>query len=297
MSKNLSILVNSCDLYESVWDPFFKLFAIQWPDCPYDIYLNTETKSYECDFLNVKTICTGNDVPWTVRLKKALKEIDAEYILFFLEDFFLLDKVDVSSFDKIFRAMQQDPSIGFLFFNPLGIEWHRSHHNINDFCSETKWHCVYRANACIGLWRKEFLLQVLFLDGNPWTFEYYATRLSRIAKYKCCSVHKEYENVLPYSILPELGYGITKRQWLLKNKELFDKYDIDVDFDVLGIQDSQEDMPKTAGNSMCTSPQKKKSSIKETVRKKVKFLKFRLRTGPKFRKYCRQIHQEMYGDK
>ena len=87
MSNRVSILVNSCDLYESVWDPFFKLLAIQWPDCPYDMYLNTEHKEYACDFLNVKTVCTGDDVPWSVRIKRALAEIDSEYILFFLGSF------------------------------------------------------------------------------------------------------------------------------------------------------------------------------------------------------------------
>ena len=57
--QELAILVNSCDKYEDAWDPFFKLLKIQWPDCPYRIYLNTEFKNYVCDCFDVEVINSG----------------------------------------------------------------------------------------------------------------------------------------------------------------------------------------------------------------------------------------------
>lgn len=66
---NVAVRVNSCDKYEDAWNPFFKLFSIMWPDCPYDIYLNSETKEYNCTFMNVKTICGGKNLAWSERLK------------------------------------------------------------------------------------------------------------------------------------------------------------------------------------------------------------------------------------
>ena len=30
--NDVTILVNSCDKYEDAWEPFFKLFSIQWPN-------------------------------------------------------------------------------------------------------------------------------------------------------------------------------------------------------------------------------------------------------------------------
>ena len=59
---DITILVNSCDLYEDAWYPFFKLLQIQWKDCPYDVVLHTETKVYDCDFMDVRTICTGKEM-------------------------------------------------------------------------------------------------------------------------------------------------------------------------------------------------------------------------------------------
>ena len=52
MDNSVTILVSSCDLYEDAWYPFFKLLKIQWPECEqYRIVLNTETKTYNPDFI------------------------------------------------------------------------------------------------------------------------------------------------------------------------------------------------------------------------------------------------------
>ena len=47
MDKNITILVNSCDLYEEAWHPFFKLMEINWPESKnYKIVLHTFCSVY-----------------------------------------------------------------------------------------------------------------------------------------------------------------------------------------------------------------------------------------------------------
>jgi hypothetical protein len=58
--EDLTILVNSCDAYEDLWYPFFELFRINWPNCKYDIVLNTETKSYTHPKAGLPEIVTYN---------------------------------------------------------------------------------------------------------------------------------------------------------------------------------------------------------------------------------------------
>ena len=82
--NDVTILVNSCDKYEDAWEPFFRLFHMQWPDCPYKIILNTESKTFLCDYISVETIHTCECNTWTERVKKALSKIDTEFVLFFL---------------------------------------------------------------------------------------------------------------------------------------------------------------------------------------------------------------------
>lgn len=81
--SEVTILVSSCDKYEDAWEPFFRLLNIQWPDCPYNIVLSTETKNYDCDFLNVETINSSPKLSWSSRLKNVLTQISTEYVLFF----------------------------------------------------------------------------------------------------------------------------------------------------------------------------------------------------------------------
>ena len=51
LNNDVTIIVNSCDKYECAWEPFFKLFKINWPECEsFNIILNTEEKKYECYF-------------------------------------------------------------------------------------------------------------------------------------------------------------------------------------------------------------------------------------------------------
>lgn len=298
MNKKVAILVNSCDLYEDAWDPFFSLFKIQWPDCPYDIYLNTENKNYTCDCLNVKTITTGSEGFWTARIKKALKEIDADYILFMLEDFFLLKQVDESKLDAVISGMQEDSDVGFLFFTPIGVKYDIEY-NPGTLFSDVSKYADYRVNACLGLWKKDFLLQMLYLDGSPWEFEHNATRLSWLSKYRCCVINPEYSSVFSYSILLSEGYGITQRKWLPKNKELFAEHNIHVNFSNLGflekktkLSDEIKQNKKVKNNNL----NKKLSAVSRRIRKykkrfkkTIRYLKDLLFTKPKFIDYCNDI--------
>ena len=91
--SDVTILVNSCDLYEDAWNPFFRLLQIQWPNCPKNITLNTESKIYKDSYFNVKSIYPPKEMKWGERLIYALNKIDSKFILFF-RGFFLLDKVN-----------------------------------------------------------------------------------------------------------------------------------------------------------------------------------------------------------
>ena len=55
-NQDLTIIVCSCDAYEDLWYPYFEIFKNQWPDCKYPIILNTESKTYSHDGLNIKCL-------------------------------------------------------------------------------------------------------------------------------------------------------------------------------------------------------------------------------------------------
>lgn len=240
--KDCTILVNSCDLYEDSWYPFLKLLQINWPDCPYDVVLNTETKKYDCPFMNVKTINTGTDLSWTARLRYALSQIDTEYVLFFLEDFFLQSPVKTEAFEKALEIIKADDEIGLMQFTPVEKEMPVPQNDLEG--------CFYelpirkrtlRTRVAVSLFRKDYFLKLLYKDENPWQYERESHTRSLVAGYKIYRQdYSKYAPAFHYTIDYTMGIGITARKWLEKTKPLFESFGIyDVNYENLGILDEQ----------------------------------------------------------
>ncbi|HEM3582544.1 TPA: hypothetical protein U1B90_002248, partial [Streptococcus suis] len=75
--KDTVILINSCDAYSDVWEPFFKILEKTWPEISnYRIILNTETKQYQNQYFDVKVmnVLPGKtpSIPWGERLLDVL---------------------------------------------------------------------------------------------------------------------------------------------------------------------------------------------------------------------------------
>ncbi len=54
----MTLLVNSCDAYADLWQPFFTLLKRYFVPLPAEILLNTETKDFAFDGLNYAA-CTA----------------------------------------------------------------------------------------------------------------------------------------------------------------------------------------------------------------------------------------------
>lgn len=239
MNKNeVTILVNSCDLYEDTWYPFFKLLQIQWPDCPYRIVLNTETKKYDCPFMNVETINSGNGLSWTARLRYALNQIDSEFVLFFLEDFFLLKPVRTEAFNKALNIIKQNKDVGLIHYTPTEKEMPTPKNDLeNCFYELPVRKRTLRTRVAVSLFRKDYFLKLLYGDENPWQYERESHIRSMFAGYKI--IRQDYSLYPPtftYCLDHDIGIGVTSRKWLKNNKQFFESMGIfDVNYDRLGI--------------------------------------------------------------
>lgn len=235
--SDCTILVNSCDRYEDAWEPFFRLLKIQWPECPYDIVLSTETKKYNCDFLNVKTVNSDRSLSWSSRLKNVLEQIETEYVLFFLEDFFLLEKVRTDIFDKALSLIRSDEKIGLITFckRRYGSVFPETTDYDNCFIELGK-HAQGRTNVLVGLWRREYFIKLIYGEENPWEYEKNSNTRSRFAGYKIYTQNYEASPAaFRYCMNPSDGFGITAGKWLIRNRELFESYGISgVNYDNLG---------------------------------------------------------------
>lgn len=265
--QEVTILVNSCDLYEDAWYPFFKLLSIQWPDCPYKAVLNTETKIYNCPFFDVTSIPTGKELSWTGRLKYVLNQIESEYVLFFLEDFFLLTPVRVEAFNKALEILKNNDDVGMIHFVPSELSSEVPKYDLeNCFPELPVKKRTFRTRVAVSLFRKEYFLRLLYGDENPWQYERESHFRSMFAGYK---IYRQNYSLYPptfsYILNHDAGIGITSRKWLKNSKMFFESMGIfDVNYDRLGILTDTEVSKKEKEDTI------KKIGFRQWFYKKVK---------------------------
>ena len=85
--SSVSILISSFDGFEDCWDAVCHGFNKYWPDCPYPIYLMTNTKDHPDPRIQVLKVSGGKD--WSPRMIDAVEKLQTEYVMYFQEDYWI----------------------------------------------------------------------------------------------------------------------------------------------------------------------------------------------------------------
>lgn len=116
MSK-CTIVINTCDAYNDVWELFFKAFEEYWPDCEYNIVLNTE--KIKCNLSNVTTH-TFNETStldnWGKRFKQTLQDIDSDFVIMLYDDFILEGNVNKNKIKQCIKWLEDEKIKIFVHF-------------------------------------------------------------------------------------------------------------------------------------------------------------------------------------
>lgn len=246
--EKCSVLVSSCDKYRDAWAPFFTLMGKYWKDRPYSFYLNTETIVVnEISGIPVKTIsCPYENCSWSKRLIHALKKIPSEYVIFMLEDFFVMSPVDQNEIDYCVQLMDSRPNIANINFG-YG-QYLESTMYIDEKYAIRSRNTDYYLNAVAALWRRKTLIKLLSPYESAWQFELYGSSRAKLYPYDFV-IKKDDVLVFDYHAQIEYGYGIQKGMWLQGNVALFEKEGIEVPFENLGFYD-----PEKVNKSIATRP-------------------------------------------
>ena len=166
-SGDMCVLVVSCDKYEDCWEPFSLCMEKFWPDCPYPVYLATETKDIPPHSIYEKAIHSTNP-SWTGLLREVCQQIDDKYILITLDDHWMNCKVSSAEIAHTLDLLKQTPSIGVCYLDYMPkkkVAWKDSSYYelIPGF--------PYRLSAGPAIWSKDFLLTACSEDVDAWNFE------------------------------------------------------------------------------------------------------------------------------
>ncbi|MCL2592724.1 MAG: hypothetical protein FWD82_05090 [Defluviitaleaceae bacterium] len=218
---NCTFLVNSCDKNSDIWVPFFRLLEIHWPDCPYPIVLNTESKRFSYGNFDIKTLSLyseeentsvpfGGGVQWGKRLIETLKLIDTEYVLFTLDDYFFQATPDMEKFEQCLEWMDNNVDVTVFYFN-RGAEAGVVDGVFPGFEKITA-DIQYRIKAQMSLWRKDRLISYIMPHESPWDWEINASDRSRGIDEGIYGAEKA-GTVFSYPVSIKVGGVLQKGKW------------------------------------------------------------------------------------
>jgi len=170
--KDVTVLVVSCDKYSDLWPVFFELFFRYWPDCPYQLALGSNFKTF--DDSRVKAIPIGEDVSWADSLKKMLTRVGSQYVLLLLDDFLLRKTVRTDEIRTRFKILHNRRGV-YLRLRPAPPP-----DKAVPACpfGEIGFGAPYRASLQAAIWNKETLASLLHPGESPWEMELLGSRRS-----------------------------------------------------------------------------------------------------------------------
>jgi hypothetical protein len=240
-NPKFTVLVNTCDSFEDCWYPFFTLFNKYWPKCEYPILLNTEFKDYSFKDIEMKATKVNKDttdrrLTWSECLIGAVNQADTPLILYFQEDYFLDQPVDVEFIEKMSELMLSNPKI-----TRLGLVTTDTMGKFIPFEQEPKlWQirkgARYTISMQVSLWRKEALLSYLKPEENGWMFEIFGTWRAWKRNEVFLTLNKDiFKNQT--SVTSYLHTGIIKGKWHPGIPKQFEENGIELDFSKRGFYD------------------------------------------------------------
>lgn len=246
MNAKCTLLVNSYDGGEDCWKPFFQSIAMQWSEMDLPIVLNTESKSFSFPPYQIKTFSLykrGEKVPWGERLIQTLKRIETDYILFFLEDYWLNAPVNDAVFRKTLTWLDENPDVATFVFSSKSFAPQQDNggNKFEGFVQDRQ-KCEYKIQAQIAVWRRTRLIEFIRPHESPWEWEVLGSvRASRYTD-KFYVWRQELPEPFPYhySVDGESYPGIVvEGKWIREMVEYYSTiYDLSgIDFSIRGFAD------------------------------------------------------------
>lgn len=216
MNQKISLIYCTCDRYEGLWANFFKLWKKYWPSFNSQVILNTESKHFEYEGLDIiRPNFTKTDPTWSERLLESLKKVKTPYVILTLDDFYLKSSVDVGVLEMCIEKMDEDPDIKLFTFAPQPGD--NSPCEFSDCFEKRARFATYRINAQLALWRVSYLMKIIKRYETPWEFELNGTFRSILYGGKLYSLKKNAPLVFDY----DWGFLIVRGQL---NKEVADYF-------------------------------------------------------------------------
>lgn len=171
-SGDITILFLSCDKYSDLWKSLFYCFHANWRNCPYPLYLGSNTVSYRDS--KVKTLLSGPDKDWSSSLLLILNQITTQYVFIWLDDIFPVGTVSSADFARSLDFMKKNKAKHVHIQPSLTPDSTVA----NGKFGVIEKGAPYRVSA-LGFWDVSSLKSLLIPGESPWNFEIMGSYRSR----------------------------------------------------------------------------------------------------------------------
>lgn len=165
-NKDLAVLVLSCDAYKDLWQPYTQLYDKYWKNSTLATYFCSDTLCINHPpFIDIPV---GTPVEWSQRLLSAVNQIQEEYVLLLLDDYYitkpvleekLLESVEVmKKTDAVYCRIYPcpPPSANLPGYPEYGI---------------IEKGTEYRASTQATIWKTSVLRDFIIPTESVWDFE------------------------------------------------------------------------------------------------------------------------------
>lgn len=163
--SNTAILVVSCDAYQDLWNPFFNCFFKYWPDCPYPLYLGTNSVKYPDN--RVQSILVGEDLDYSSNLLSMLEHVKEDWIVFWIEDRVLSAPVNTNRVTQLINRAITEKAVFLKLISSHPYATNGGSDEIGEIPAGTK----YRVCMTVALWNKRYLRELLVRGESAWDIE------------------------------------------------------------------------------------------------------------------------------
>lgn len=218
---NFEVIISTCDRFSDLWEANIRLLKEAWPDRPARIHLVTDRPT-DRHFDGINIVCAGVDTEITERLSAALEQIQAEYILFTLDDYFLTKPIHTRDIQRGIDFMS-DNHIDFLRLYPASRHYLRRDGAVP--CTGYPGYYIrdisegnYKITLTPGLWRTDFMRKTVHDRMNAWEYEVALTSMARELSAVCAiSNHDEF----PYLDVVRKGKILRKANRYFKTHPIY----------------------------------------------------------------------------
>ena len=246
------MLFCTCDAYEDLWMPFFALFSKYWEECNFDIIINTETKHFKYEGLNILTNDDNRgsqSESYGKRMIRTLNQISSKYTLLMLDDFFLRRSVNTHLFEEFINIMDQHREIAAIYLTP----GYTGGYNISSYdnrLNELNQFAMYKLNMQASIWRTDKLKEYWDEKDDPWTWEIFANYTTFHKPDVFLQVIDFESSPLFYGYNPN-GMGVFRGKWVKDDVvPLFETNNISVDYSTRGFYDAENISVKHFNNKV-----------------------------------------------